>query len=480
MLFNSIVFIAFISIFIPVYFASRGNARIWVCLLGSYIFYGWWDYRFLALIFILTGINHVCGREIDRSTSERRRKRYLWISVATSLSILGFFKYFNFFLENVHVVLQALGASNERVALDIILPVGISFYTFQTMSYTIDIYRRQIEPEPSFLRFATFVAFFPQLVAGPIVRASTFLPQLQSDRKITEKDVLDGLHLVIWGYFLKVAVADSLALVVDRRFAHPEAHNAASMAVGVLFYAFQIYGDFSGYSLIAIGLARMLGFHFPDNFRSPYFSRNPREFWRRWHISLSTWLRDYLYISLGGNRKGPTRTSINLMITMLLGGLWHGASWNFVIWGALHGAYLSAHRKIESLRMPAFLRRISDKSTTIKKSVDTAKILSTFLLVCFAWIFFRAETMSDSMVVIRKIAAIHDYDPSAIPQKFHVVKGFVLIGLLVSAEFFAQRYDISKIRTARPLLAVSVSSVVLLIISLFGTFGSNAFIYFQF
>jgi len=344
MVFNSLPFLVFIGIFFPLYFSLRGRFRLWLCLIASYIFYAWWDWRFLSLILTSTLIDYLIGLRLNRETDTTKRQWLLRLSMVMNLGFLGFFKYFNFFVESFQDILLSLGLEPDLHTLHIILPVGISFYTFQSMSYTIDVYRKEIPVERDFLRFATFIAFFPQLVAGPIVRAKELLPQFAADIKFEWNRFSFGLSQVLWGFFKKVAVADSLAPFVDQCFAAPESFSALHLSLGVFFYAFQIYCDFSGYSDIAIGLARIMGFDFPDNFRTPYFSRNFSEFWTRWHITLSSWLRDYLYIPLGGNRQGTFNTYRNLMLTMLLGGLWHGASWVFVFWGFLHGLYLVGQR----------------------------------------------------------------------------------------------------------------------------------------
>jgi alginate O-acetyltransferase complex protein AlgI len=286
MLFNSIEFVVFILFFIPLYFFFKGRQRLWVVLISSYVFYGWWDFRFLLLIWMLTGINYYCGLRIAAVKSKKEKKLPLVISIVSSLSILGFFKYYNFFAENISGLLHLVGLGSGFNFVNIILPVGISFYVFQTLSYTIDIYNGKMNPEQSLLNFSVFVAFFPQLVAGPIVRASNFMPQISSDRVYKSSDVINGLYLIAWGYFLKVVIADSLANVVDIRFNNIESQNSLSMLIGVIFYSFQIYGDFAGYSLIAIGLARVFGYKFPVNFNRPYFSTNFSDFWQRWHISV--------------------------------------------------------------------------------------------------------------------------------------------------------------------------------------------------
>lgn len=472
MLFNSLPFWVFLPLFAVAYFATRGNARLWVCLIGSYIFYGWWDWRFLLLIVALTVFNWWLGLLIDRSDDAANRKFALWASVATSLAVLGFFKYANFMVDSMRALLRSIGIENAGQPLDIILPIGISFYTFQAMSYTIDVYRREIPVEPSLLRFATFKAFFPQLVAGPIVRAADFLPQLRRDAPAEWNRFVNGACMVAWGFVLKVVIADSLAGVVDHRFANPAVLSAVSLAVGVLFYAFQIYGDFAGYSLIAIGLAHILGYDFKRNFDRPYFSESFSEFWRRWHISLSSWLRDYLYIALGGNRFGKWRTQMNLMTTMLLGGLWHGASWAFVAWGALHGAYLIAQR-VWSDAFPS-------TADATGFAARVLRIVAVFLLVCVAWVFFRARTFEDAGAMLARIATQGDWSPATIEQRFQVVKGVSLILMLVLVEALSFRIDFPALLARRPALAIPFLAACLLLIAAAGTFGGTAFIYFQF
>lgn len=468
MLFNSINFIVFLSIFIPLYFLAKGRVRKWLTLSASYLFYGWWDYRFLLLIAILTLINFYCGLNITTKNSNKQKILLLSFSVISSLLILGFFKYYNFFLDNIIGFLNFIGFNGNFNTLHIILPVGISFYTFQAMSYPLDVYSKKIMPEKSLLNFATFVAFFPQLVAGPIVRASCFIPQLKTDRTFNSEDILNGINLIIWGFFLKIVIADSLALVVDVRFENPEIHNALSLLIGIIFYAFQIYGDFAGYSLIAIGVARILGYKFPANFDRPYFSSNLGEFWHRWHISLSSWLRDYLYIPLGGNRVSELKIYRNILITMLLGGLWHGANWNFIIWGGIHGIVLVVQR--------VYLYSIIPTVDMFKP----VKILFTFSIVCLAWVFFRSNSLNDSLYILEKIFQFQDYNFSGVTQKFHVIKGSMLICFLVLTEGISFGMDTVKFKNEHVYLTILWSACILTLISLFGTFGSNSFIYFQF
>lgn len=479
MLFNSINFIIFISAFIPFYFFTKGKTRLWVSLIFSYLFYGWWDYRFLLLISGLTLLNFYCGLNITDKNSLRRNYVFLTASVISSLVVLGFFKYYNFFADNFVSMLNVFGFNGSFNTLNIILPVGISFYTFQTMSYTLDVYNNKLPPEKSLLKFANFVAFFPQLVAGPIVRASCFIPQLRTDRAFKPDNIIRGINLIIWGFFLKVVIADSLSMVVDIRFANPEAHNALSMLVGVIYYAFQIYGDFAGYSLIAIGIARILGFKFPVNFNRPYFASNFSEFWQRWHISLSSWLRDYLYIPLGGNRSGELKMYRNLLLTMLIGGLWHGASWNFIIWGGIHGIALIAQRLWHKCYTGNTRFSLWDAILS-GRVFKLLQIIFTFGVVCLAWVFFRSSNLDDALYIINKLFQFNDYDISGVTQKFHVVKGAIIIGFLVFFEALSFRVNLIKLERKYPYITMIWSAGILVLISLFGTFGNNSFIYFQF
>ncbi|MCH2083749.1 MAG: MBOAT family protein [Saprospiraceae bacterium] len=475
MVFNSITFLIFIGVFFPLYFSLKGRARLWLCFLASYLFYGWWDWRFLALIATSTVLDFWIGQTLEQTAESTQRKRLLWLSVAVNLGCLAFFKYFNFFLDSFQILLTNIGYSGELGSLQIILPVGISFYTFQSMSYTIDIYYGKIKHEKDWLRFATFIAFFPQLVAGPIVRAKEFLPQFERERKLDHERIIIGLGQVIWGFFKKIAVADSLAPFVDQCFASPSSFGSLHLLIGVIFYSFQIYCDFSGYSDIAIGLARMMGFDFPKNFRTPYFSKDFSEFWTRWHITLSSWLRDYLYIPLGGNRHGTFNTYKNLMITMLLGGLWHGASWVFVFWGFLHGMYLVIQRLfgaywgqfLEWIRTPKVVRQLINMS-----------LVYTF--TCLAWIFFRATDFENALQLISGLGNLESFNLSQVTNKFWVIKGFLLIGVLLLIEVSDFKFDYRSLMVKSVVFRVTSMSILIWLMAFMGTFDSNAFIYFQF
>ena len=444
-------------------------------LLASLIFYAWWDWRFVFLLIFSSLVDYSLGILLENEQDEFLRKRLIVISVAINLGVIGFFKYFNFFAESAAQISNSLGLHTTYDALRIVLPVGISFYVFKTMSYTIDVYRRTEKAERDLLRFTTFVVFFPELVAGPIVRASRMLPQLQSDHRFSYERLVSGLTLVASGYVRKVAIADSIAPIVDIRFAHPEAHNAWSLLIGVYLYAFQIYCDFSGYSSIAIGLARIFGFDFGINFDRPYFSRSFSEFWSRWHISLSSWLRDYLYIPLGGNRGGTLMTIRNLMLTMLLGGLWHGASWTFVAWGALHGAYLVVQRfvapiyqrAVRALRVPAF-------------ASNAFLILLVFHLTCFGWIFFRASSFANAWQVLSGIASFHGAHLADIDNRGRILKCVVMIGVLLLFEAAAFLPRREETVVTRPAFRLAFIATCVWVVLIFGSFSGNNFIYFQF
>ena len=527
MIFNSLQFFGFISIFLPLYFTLKGRARLLLTLAGSYIFYGVWDYRFLSLIFISTCIDYFVGKKLEHEEDQPTRKRLLLISMVANLGFLAFFKYFNFFEESFISMMNDMGLQAHPSTLKIILPVGISFYTFQSMSYTIDVYWKKIKVERDFIRFATFISFFPQLVAGPIVRAKDFLPQFQKDRTFSWDRLISGTGQILWGFFKKVAVADSLAPFVDQCFQSPEGFSSIHLLIGIIFYSFQIYCDFSGYSDIAIGLARVMGFDFPDNFRTPYFSKNFSEFWQRWHISLSSWLKDYLYIPLGGSRSGSFGsvffivfplfilsiiwagswmtalvylgilatvsfatafymrrseankvkgfTYMNNMVTMLLGGLWHGSSWAFYFWGFLHGTYLIAQRwfgkpfgkLMTGLRFPKIMQQGID-------------IVIVYFFTCLAWVFFRAPDFDVAAVYIQGIAALDDLSFGSIVNKFWVLKGVALIGMLLLVEITDFKFKYSQLIQKSPAFRVVSFVILLWIIAFFGSFGANSFIYFQF
>ncbi|MGB0766092.1 MAG: MBOAT family O-acyltransferase [Phycisphaeraceae bacterium] len=358
-------------------------------LAASYVFYGWWDWRFCGLLAASTVIDYCVGRAMHATDAERRRKWLLYLSLAANLGMLGFFKYFDFFAESVRSGLESLGMQANPVLLEVVLPVGISFYTFQTLSYTIDIYRRKLEPTRDFMAFALFVSFFPQLVAGPIERASHLLPQMLRPRRVHLTEAHAGLYLILWGLFKKIVIADNMAPLCNDVYNHYWEYRGLSLIVATAAFAFQIYCDFSAYSNIARGCGKLLGFDLMVNFRLPYFAVSPSDFWRRWHISLSTWLRDYLYIPLGGNRGGRWNTQRNLMVTMLLGGLWHGASWNFVLWGLFHGLILAVYRVADKRPIDAPVRTAGDYVNYL------VRVGIMLVLTLIGWVLFRATGVFD-------------------------------------------------------------------------------------
>lgn len=472
MLFNSIPFIIFIIAFLPIYFRLKGEKRLLICLAGSYFFYGWWDWRFIFLILLSTCFNFFAGLKIEKEKNKAKRKNILVLSIIFNIGMLGLFKYYNFFRESLIDVLNVLNFYPSFPTLNIILPIGISFYTFQTMSYVIDLYLNKTDVEKSLLRFATFVALFPQLVAGPIVRAGKLLPQLRYDQPFSWADIIDGMELVLFGYFLKVVVADSLAPLVDEMINIKARTTSLSLMVAITFFSFQIYCDFNGYSKIAIGIGKIMGFDFGLNFNRPYLATSFSEFWQRWHISMSSWLRDYLYVPLGGNRQGNLKTACNLFLTMLLGGLWHGANWTFVVWGGLHGVYLVLQR-IFSPVSAYFSRKIAGYDYLKQLLL----VFIVFIMTTFAWIFFRAPDINIAMDIIIKIFQFEDLKFIDLSWKFLIVKGVMLISVVYLFDII--NYDIFIKKQPKAVRCI-FAMFILWSIPLLGTFKGNSFIYFQF
>ncbi|WP_143962625.1 MBOAT family O-acyltransferase [Litoribacter populi] len=466
MLFNSLEF----AIFLPLVFflfwalAKKGVTAQNVLLLGaSYFFYGWWDWRFLSLIFISSLVDYFVGLKMSKTEEPQTRKYLLWISLGVNLGFLAFFKYFNFFMDSFTEAFTFFGSSVPANRLNIILPVGISFYTFQTLSYTIDIYYKRLEPTKNLLAFMTFVSFFPQLVAGPIERASNLLPQFFRERKFSYENASQGLKMMLWGFFMKVAVADRLAIYVDDVFTSPETHSWLTLSVTTVFFAFQIYGDFAGYSLIAIGCAKLFDFELMTNFRRPYFATSFKSFWGRWHISLSTWFKDYVYIPLGGSRVSSQRSSFNLMATFIISGFWHGANWTFIVWGALHGFYQILEKHLIKGNVPKNLMMVI-----------------VFALTCLAWVFFRAPSVSEAFVVVSRILT------GAGSGLYFGDKGIFLFGLIALAILFINDYiteykpSLQLIYHPQVLVRFSAILLILMYITALGVFDRSQFIYFQF
>ncbi len=469
MIFTSSEFLVFLALVLLITRLLRGEGhRRNVLLVASYFFYGWWDWRFTFLMFATTTIDYVVGLHLERMADSGRRRALLVASLVANLGILVYFKYMNFFIDSLHPLLTAAGLHATR--LDIVLPAGISFFTFQSMSYTIDVYRRDLPATRSYRDFVMFVSFFPQLVAGPIVRASVFMPQLRTHEHRPQWDnVRAGLELFVRGFVKKSLFADSLAALVDPVFAHPAAFAPLSVWLAVLAYAGQIYYDFSGYSDMATGCGRMFGFQFPANFRHPYTSRSITEFWRRWHITLSTWLRDYLYIPLGGNRRGRGRTYLNLAITMLLGGLWHGASLTFLVWGAWHGAGLA----LDKLRLDLMGDRAHPPPSALRSLAGWAV---TFLFVLVGWVFFRAPDFRSAFTVLGKMAFM---EPGG-SHWTHVQAVVVLVaGVALHVRSVWQR-ERELVPDLRQPLGWALAVIAIVLVLLFSPFSTNPFIYFQF
>ena len=471
----SFVSLAFLLLFIASYLLSRlsktREQKHIVLLLASYIFYAYWDARFLLLLILQTYISYILAKQIERADTRQKAKRWMVLGVSTSLTILGFFKYFNFFVQSF----ADLFGISSLGALNIILPVGISFYTFQALSYLIDVYRGKLKACDRFVKISLYISFFPQLVAGPIVRASDFLPQLEEDRPMNRENLVEGLQIFLFGLIKKIVIADRLAVCVDAVFASPASYSGLSLFLAVVAYSMQIYCDFSGYSDMAIGVAKTFGYDLCKNFDMPYLSKNPTEFWKRWHISLSSWLKDYLYISLGGNRRGKLRTKINLMLTMVLGGLWHGANWQMVLWGALHGGALVAHKSFREQIDKANLH-VSGK--VLKTVVSALSTIGMYLFTCLCWVFFRAQSFPDAITILTRIFT------GAVGIRYYFVFTFIFAAVIIAATVIGAvrnhghgYYPILDLSKFWPKV---VLILVILLTLMFFYAGDTAFIYFQF
>ncbi|WP_366125106.1 MBOAT family O-acyltransferase [uncultured Winogradskyella sp.] len=439
---------------------------------ASYLFYAWWDYRFLALILLSTVIDFLVANQLKKEERKRQRKWLLFISLFFNLGMLAFFKYFNFFIESWTDAWQVFGVNMNVSTLKIILPVGISFYTFQTLSYTIDVYKKKIEPTSNIIQFAAFVSFFPQLVAGPIERASHLLPQFNTKRIFNSKFAISGFYLIIWGLFKKVVVADNCAFFVNQIFDGSAGYSSIELCLGALLFGFQIYGDFSGYSDIAIGVARLFGFSLMTNFSFPYFSRDIAEFWRRWHISLSTWFRDYVYIPLGGSKGTKWQSIHNVFIVFLVSGFWHGANWTFIVWGGLHAALFLPLMLLKSNRNHL-------KSTKVYLH-QVPSLLITLVLVTIAWIFFRADNLAHAYQYIVDMcnfshSGARVFYKSSKMLLFSSIIGFSILILLLF-EFIAVQKNKKEVE-----LSTFTAIFIVILICFMGVFKNpSEFIYFQF
>jgi D-alanyl-lipoteichoic acid acyltransferase DltB (MBOAT superfamily) len=476
MLFNSLQFLIFLPIVLIVYYLLPHRRQNAFLVVASCIFYASWDWRFLFPLLFSTSIDYFCAARMEasqqRGEDPAARRKYLLTSLITNLGLLGVFKYFNFFVDSAHDLATLLGIQMPTPALRVILPIGISFYTFQALSYTIDVYRGKLHATRSFWDFFLAVLFFPHLVAGPIQRAANLISQVVSPRRTTSTQVVDGLHLMIWGFFKKVVIADGLSPLVDQIFAM-HAVQGGQTSLAVVAFAFQIYCDFSGYTDIARGVAKLLGFEFMLNFNLPYFATNPSDFWQRWHISLSTWLRDYLYISLGGNRNGTLQTYRNLMLTMVLGGLWHGAAWNFVAWGFYHGLLLVTHRRLT----PALERAARFAAGRLRTPWLLLRIAVMFALTCYGWLLFRAKSFGQ----IAHMTASLAHPLAGLPwgmalQVAELSAPLVLVQLI---QYRTGRLDFMRLPWIPQVARAAVYSL-LVYFTVFHGAAPKAFVYFQF
>lgn len=477
MTFNSAAFLVYLPVVFTIYWILQKGSLCWqnrFVLVASYFFYGWWDWRFLSLLAFSTTTDFLIGLWLEHTENQGKRKSILLLSLFLNLGLLGFFKYFNFFAESFVSLAHLAGWKVSPFTLSVILPVGISFYTFQSLSYTIDVYRKQIPAVRDFSAFAAFVSFFPQLVAGPIERAKHLLPQFLVRRRFDYDLAMSGCRYILWGFLKKVVLADNLAPVVQRVFDHPDHQNGWTVAFGAVCFAVQIYGDFSGYSDIAIGAARLFGFDLMQNFRTPYFATSLREFWQRWHISLSTWFRDYVYIPLGGNRAGIRAQLCNLLITFVLSGLWHGAKWTFVVWGCWHGL-LVCLEIIYPVRW-----RIEGRFGEVLRGIVV------FMLVCTGWIFFRANDISIAWMMLTKLTYFPIEGLAMVPALFPSPAKMFAAGLLVPAffaiEWLCRQADPDAFFSSLPApIRIAAYYLMLGIILFSGAFDdAPVFIYFQF
>jgi alginate O-acetyltransferase complex protein AlgI len=485
MLFNSPEYALFLPLAVLLYWSMAYSVRAQNALLlvASYLFYGWWDWRFLGLLFATSVIDYCVGLGIERAHEKKTKRLILVWSLAANLGTLGFFKYYNFFIESFTAAFASLGVDLHPATLQVILPVGVSFYTFQALTYTVGVYRGTVKPTRDLMTFLSYVAFFPQLVAGPIERAQHMLPQFLASRSIDAARFSSGLRQIAWGLFCKLAVADNCAVIVNAIFAQSETPAGSVALLGALFFAFQIYADFSGYTHIALGSARLLGFELMQNFATPYFSQSIGEFWKRWHISLSTWFRDYVYIPLGGSRAGKLRQARNILITFTVSGLWHGANSTFIVWGFLHGLYY-----MPSIWMGEPLARwAATASAPLRHAVAALRMLRTFALVVVAWIFFRAETLDKAVAFVKAIFSPSLFvSPAPVLQQLDMgwsaaIAAFAIAALL--AIEWVQRDRAFALEVADKPAAyrwLTYACLVGLVVSIRYTGSALDFIYFQF
>ncbi|MDO7171347.1 MBOAT family O-acyltransferase [Mariniflexile sp. AS56] len=483
MVFNSLEYFIFLPIVFLLYWFvlnKRVKAQNILILVASYVFYGLWDWRFLSLILLSTVVDYFVALKIDSLDEKSKRKSWLWVSVIFNVGLLGFFKYYNFFIDSWVDMVSIMGYEIKSTwTLRVILPVGISFYTFQTMSYSFDVYYKKLKPTTDFLSFAAFVSFFPQLVAGPIERASNLLSQILNKRTFNYDQIVSGLKLILWGLFKKIVIADSLAPMVDDIFTNYSTYPASTLILGVTMFSFQVYGDFSGYSDIAIGTAKLFGVELMSNFKFPNFSRNVAEYWQRWHVSLSTWFRHYVYIPLGGSKVSKLKAIRNISIVFLVSGFWHGANWTFIFWGAFHALVF----------IPVFLMgrnavykdSVVGENTFLPTLTEVGQVLLTFAIVTFSRIFFRSESITAAFSFINKIFTDFSYEAYSHPMGYRMIDYYVLIILFVIYEYIIRKDERSPFKFKSKVVRFIVYTIVIFSMLLFyDSHMDRSFIYFQF
>lgn len=477
MFFNSLAFAIFLPIVFFLYwfvFNKTKSTQNALLIVASYYFYSCWDWRFLFLLVFSTFLDYFTGIQIEKSDSEKKRKFWFWLSILVNLGFLGIFKYYNFFATSFAEMFTSFGFKVSPFLLNVILPVGISFYTFHGLSYVIDIYYKRIKAEYNFIDYSLFVSYFPLLVAGPIERATHLLPELKVKREFNLEKAKEGVYQIVWGLVKKVVIADTCAVYANAIFDHYSSMNSFSLIMGAIYFAFQIYGDFSGYSDIALGVSKLFGLDLLRNFNYPYFSRDIAEFWRRWHISLSSWFRDYLYIPLGGSKGGLWMKIRNTFIIFIVSGFWHGANWTYIVWGFINAVYF----------LPLLLsnsNRNNMDSITLKWNLDSLKvlfsILTTFLLTCVAWVFFRARTITDAVLYLKRIFTNGEFSPQYLDNERYNYELILMIGLFVLVEW-NNRTKVEPISGRRSMLKMALAIMAIIA---FGTYSDyKEFIYFQF
>jgi alginate O-acetyltransferase complex protein AlgI len=483
MIFNSIEFFIFLfTVYILYWFVFKKHLKAQNILLlaASYVFYGWWDWRFLSLIMLSTVVDYYVAQRIYENEEKVKRKQWLWVSVIFNVGLLGFFKYYNFFVDSWIDMFSMFGYQMKSTwTLKVILPVGISFYTFQTMSYSFDVYYKKLKPTTDFLSFAAFVSFFPQLVAGPIERASNLLSQILNKRTFSYEQSVSGIKLILWGLFKKVVIADALAPIVDDIFTNYSTYPASTLILGVTMFSFQVYGDFSGYSDIAIGTAKLFGVELMSNFKFPQFSRNVAEYWQRWHVSLSTWFRHYVYIPLGGSRGSKLKSVRNICIIFLVSGFWHGANWTFIFWGGFHA--LAFIPVFLMGRNAIYKDSVVAENTMFPTLIEVGQVLLTFSIVTFSRIFFRSESITDAFAYINRIFTDLSYGTYNNPMGYRMIDYYILIILFVIYEYLIRKDERSPFKFKSKLVRFVIYTIIILSMLLFYDSSiDRSFIYFQF